>query len=59
MDMVDISYTFPKMNDELFCKILIFSRFVSRLASYQTNFSLSRLQRRGDILKARVSHIHL
>ena len=30
MDMVDISYTFPKMNDELFCKILIFSRFVSR-----------------------------
>lgn len=32
---------------------------VSRLASYQTNLSLSRLQRRGDILKARVSHIHL
>ena len=24
------SYTFPKMNDELFCKILIFSPFVSR-----------------------------
>ena len=29
MNMVDISYTFPKMNDELFCKILISSPFVS------------------------------
>ena len=29
MDMVDISYTFPKMNDKLFCKILTFIPFVS------------------------------
>ena len=29
MDMVDISYTFPKMNDKLFCQILTFSPFVS------------------------------